>query len=261
MFRFCWLRARRFSAGAAVRVAAFDLLLIRSESVREVGLQMTGRRLLARLAIVALPLLSLESAARAADDARAKQTFAMCTMCHGPHGEGDEITGAPSIAGLPEWYVQGQLEKFQKGWRAYSPKDYNGLKMRPMARHLVGDDLAMISKYVAALPRPITPDTIEGNIVKGEGAYAVCKACHGPDGMGNQQLGAPPLAHGSDWYLLTQLQHFKAGIRGGKPTEDPIGATMQGIATGLDEESMKNVLAYLNVLESDEPAQAAAPAK
>jgi cytochrome c553 len=212
---------------------------------------MTGRRLCARLAIVTLSLLSLESLATAADDARAQQTFAMCAMCHGPRGEGDELTGAPSIAGLPEWYLQGQLEKFQKGLRAYSTKDYNGLRMRPMARHLVGDDLPMIAKYVAALPRPVTPDTIEGNIVKGENAYAVCKACHGPDAMGNQQLGAPPLIHGSDWYLLAQLKNFKAGIRGGKPTEDPIGATMQGIASTLDEQAMLDVLAYLNVLEPE----------
>ena len=57
----------------------------------------------------------------------------------------------------------------------------------------------------------------------------------------------PPLAGTSDWYQLTALQKFKAGVRGGP--KDPTGATMRGMAMQLpDEQSMRDVIAYIATL-------------
>lgn len=190
----------------------------------------------------------VDSEARA-DDARAKGVYGLCASCHGKHGEGNAAIKAPPIAGLPEWYVKAQLEKFRSGARASHPRDIVGLRMRPMSRTLDDADLALMSTYVSAMPVVAQPETIKGSLVKGESTYQVCQACHGPKAEGNQQLGAPPLINSADWYLYDQLVKFKAAIRGGDPAADPIGASMQGISTTLDEESMKNVVSYINALK------------
>jgi cytochrome c oxidase subunit 2 len=73
-------------------------------------------------------------------------------------------------------------------------------------------------------------------------------ACHGPDGKGNQPLRAPPLTVANDWYLLKQLRNFQNGVRGGDPTRDPTGSMMLSIARMLDEQAMKDVIAYIQTL-------------
>lgn len=206
---------------------------------------------------LALPLLVVASCSPAllagtearADADRARQFFGMCASCHGKHGEGNATLKAPPIAGLPEWYLKAQLDKFRNGARASHPRDLVGLRMRPIGRTLDDADTVLMAGYVSALPAQPQPETIKGSLVKGEGTYQVCQACHGPKAEGNQQLGAPPLITNADWYLYDQLVKFKAAIRGGDAAVDPVGASMQGIATTLDEEAMKNVVSYINALK------------
>ena len=40
----------------------------------------------------------------------------------------------------------------------------------------------------------------------GQNAYAVCMACHQPDGSGNQPLNTPAIAGQEDWYLERQVK-------------------------------------------------------
>ena len=40
---------------------------------------------------------------------------------------------------------------------------------------------------------------------------------HGQNGEGIQAMNAPSLLHTNDWYLVSQLNKFKAGIRGANP--------------------------------------------
>ena len=42
----------------------------------------------------------------------------------------------------------------------------------------------------------------------GQAQYAVCAACHGAQGEGNQMLNAPRLAGQGAWYIARQLDHF-----------------------------------------------------
>ena len=73
-------------------------------------------------------------------------------------------------------------------------------------------------------------------------------ACHGPTGGGNEAMRAPPLAKLDDWYVLTQLKKFKAGIRGTNPA-DLSGATMRPMAATLpDEQAMRDVIAHIQGL-------------
>ena len=210
----------------------------------------TTRTRLALLLTLGMVLMAPPTAATAQDLERGEQLFGLCLQCHGEQGEGNELALAPAIAGLGDWYVDGTLKRFQNGARGLHPGDVGGLRMYPMVRALKSDeDIADVAAYVATLPRVKPETTLEGgDPVKGAALYRTCAACHGAKAEGNQPLG-PSLAYTNDWYLLTQLQKYKQGIRPSDRAKDPIGAAMIGlVAIFRDEQSMKDVIAYINSL-------------
>lgn len=170
-----------------------------------------------------------------------------CAQCHKADGVGQESVGAPSIAGLPEWYVQTQLDNFRGSVRGAHFDDAEGLRMRPMALTLVHpEDVTAVAMYVASM-RPVPPAPTVQGADAGHGAqlFGTCQACHGADGAGNQAMGAPPLTVQPDWYLVRQLGKFKSGVRGANP-KDVKGATMRPMAQGLaDEQAMKDVVGHV----------------
>jgi len=186
------------------------------------------------------------------DLARGAELFALCSQCHGANGGGDQVTLAPAIAGLPEWYVDAQLVKFKSGLRGLNAHDTGGLRMYPMSQWLRTEaDQKAVAAYVASLP-PVDPTPIPefvGNATAGQGYYAVCSACHGPNGKGNQAMGAPPLVGLNDWYLYSAIQKFKAGIRGSIPG-DTLGPVMMGmVATLPTDDAIRDVIAHIQALE------------
>lgn len=62
--------------------------------------------------------------------------------------------------------------------------------------------------------------------------YEPCAACHGADGAGNRELGAPAIAGIDAWYVAAQLGKFKRGVRGSHPG-DVEGSRMQAAAQSL----------------------------
>ncbi|MFC5079257.1 Cytochrome c4 precursor [Vibrio thalassae] len=70
-----------------------------------------------------------------------------CIACHGPRGNGTELSGFPKISGQHAEYVKAQLEKFRSGDRA---NDMNAM-MRDIAKKLNDDDIDTLSKYVGGL--------------------------------------------------------------------------------------------------------------
>jgi cytochrome c oxidase subunit 2 len=189
-------------------------------------------------------------AAPAADVARGELVFALCSQCHGPAGQGNTLIQAPSIAGLDAWYVEEQLHKFQGGLRGRHPDDYSGMRMRPMALTIQTEgDIPAVAAYVASL-KPVRPEaTLQGgDAARGAQFYAVCSACHGPDGGGLEALKAPPINHAHDWYLLEQLKKFRAGIRGANP-QDASGILMRPMAMTLpDDQALLDVVAHIGTL-------------
>ena len=188
--------------------------------------------------------------------AGAKQTlpghelYDACKACHGAQGYGQQNIAAPAIAGLPVWYVEAQLAKYRTGIRGAHPDDYEGLRMRPMSQQMMDTgEVKAVAAYVASMPPMKQPSTVQGgDATAGSGAYAVCTACHGADGKGNQALNAPPIAGQHDWYLVSQLKKFKSGIRGAHP-KDITGAQMRPMSmTLVDEQAMKNVVAHISTL-------------
>lgn len=182
--------------------------------------------------------------------ARGEALFDTCVPCHGAQGQGTQTLGAPAIAGLPQWYVQAQLEKFQAGHRGGDAFDTTGIRMKTMSWSLdLEGDLESVAEYVSSMAPTNPAPTLEGGDPQaGQANYAVCAACHGADGRGNEGVHAPPLVGQSDWYLVAQLHKFKAGWRGGN-AEDTWGATMRPNALMLDDASMLNVVAYIQTLQ------------
>ena len=187
--------------------------------------------------------------ASAADEGRGALLFGNCTQCHGPQGSGSQLSLAPAIAGLGEWYVLSQLTSFRSGARGANPQDLPGLRMRPMSRSLHSDDdVKLVAAYVASLaPAAPAPVVEGGDAQKGAATYnALCAQCHGADGAGDQTKMAPRLRNTNDWYLVSALERYKAGIRGSNP---PFGPVMQGMARALpDDQAIKDVVAYIATL-------------
>lgn len=185
-----------------------------------------------------------------ASEKRGKDLFGLCQSCHGMKGEGRQDLKAPSIAGMQEWYVLNQLKGYRRGARGTHHLDEPGIRMRPMAKTLRESDLEIVASYVSKLPAQVNKPTLDGNALKGKNLYTPCVACHQANGAGMQAVNAPRLYNLDDWYMLSQLKHFKSMIRGGDPTKDPYGIVMTAQAAMLpDEQAMKDVIAYIRALK------------
>ncbi len=224
--------------------------------------------MLALFSIVGLAALVVTAEVSAADDdktaaaeaavsgdlKRGKHLYAVCSTCHGVEGHGNQKYQAPALAGLTDWYLVSQIQKFRNGQRGAHPADVAGLLMRPMARTLKNDkDVADVSAYIASLEPVLAEVTLEGgDPAKGQALFAVCIACHGDKLQGNEQLQTAPLKYANDWYMLAQLKKYKAGIRGNDPA-DAQAAQMTAIVSGLaDEQTMKDVIAYITQLAKEQ---------
>lgn len=119
-----------------------------------------------------------------------------------------------------------------------------------MSRALKNDaEVKTVANYIAQMKAVNAKTTLKGtDLDKGKAAYAVCVACHGPSAGGNEALKAPPLVGQHDWYTVSQLRKFKAGIRGTAPG-DISGAQMRPMSMTLaDEQAMRDVTAYIGSL-------------
>lgn len=180
----------------------------------------------------------------------ATELFQLCQQCHGDKAQGNSLVNAPSIAGLPQWYIEAQLTKFKAGGRGTHFDDLTGMQMRPMAMSLASEgEIKTIAQYVSALPvQKPAPTLTGGDPNKGKTLFAPCVACHQADGKGSEPLKAPPLTHANDWYLSASLRKFKLGVRGTNP-KDISGATMRPMAQTLtDDQAVADVVSYIVTL-------------
>lgn len=77
----------------------------------------------------------------------AERGLAACIACHGPRGNGTELSGFPKISGQHADYIKAQLEKFRDGNR---DNDMNAM-MRDIAKKLTDEDIDTLSKYAGGL--------------------------------------------------------------------------------------------------------------
>ena len=102
----------------------------------------------------------------------------------------------------------------------------------------VGAAPAMIAEAAPAAAKATPAAPFKPDLARGETLYGqVCAACHGADGNSNVPT-QPKLAQQHAQYLVKQLEEFKAGKRK--------NAIMQGMASVLSEDDMKNIAFWLH---------------
>jgi cytochrome c oxidase subunit 2 len=143
-----------------------------------------------------------------------------------------------------------QLKNFKAGIRGAHPDDTFGAQMRPMAMVLTDDQaIADVVAYITSLDMPEPVRTIEGDLELGKQAYETCVPCHGENGQGAMALDSPRLSNQHDWYIVRQLENFKAGIRGGHQN-DIYGAQMRIMSQMLETDArVSAVAAYIATME------------
>ena len=120
-----------------------------------------------------------------------------CTPCHGSDAGG--ARGFPNLRDS-DWLYGGAPDTIQKTIM----EGRNG--MMPAWKGLIKDkDIDDVADYVISLSRPVSKENEEeegeeekegksSNIENGKKTFGLyCAACHGQDGKGNQQIGAPNL--------------------------------------------------------------------
>ena len=181
--------------------------------------------------------------------ATAGNKFDYCLLCHGSNANGNEGIRAPKLSGMEPWYLTRQLENFAAGIRGTPAADDSGHEMGPVGwrvkqENVLGDAVSFIGTLPSAKPLA----TITGDVKHGKQLYAACAACHGAKGEGSQSLNSPALAARSDWYLVKQLENFRAGVRGADE-RDIYGAQMRAVVATLpDDKAITDVVAYINTL-------------
>jgi cytochrome c oxidase subunit 2 len=131
-----------------------------------------------------------------------------------------------------------------------------GVGHHTMRGMVVVDEQQDYDQWLAA--QPTYADllaTPAGDPGQGQQLYAVCSACHGQQGEGNQAMNAPKLAGQEPWYLRRQLGYYRNGVRGANP-DDTYGQQMAPMAATLTtDQAMRDVIAYIGTLP-DRPVEA-----
>jgi cytochrome c553 len=173
-----------------------------------------------------------------------------CRNCHGSAGQGGESGRYPRIAGLPQLYVERQLEAFKTRKRVNKP-------MLPIFRdwRFDADAMRTVAAYVSAMSAeglqlpPFEPsaealeqfDNPEEFDQIGEEIFQDnCAQCHGEDGRGRTEKETPPLVQQFSAYLARQIDDFAAGRRFHEHAEKMFG--------DMYPEEREAVLAYLQRL-------------
>lgn len=159
-----------------------------------------------------------------------------CAACHGANGEGNEAMKAPSVAAMSQAYLERQLRHFRDGLRGTHAEDMAGQTMRAMALPLTDKMIATISVYLSGLPEPVIITEKESAGFRGRGLYSGCASCHGAEGEGYPELGAPKLTQQYGWYLRTQIENFRKGLRG-THKDDERGQQMRLMAEGVHSDA------------------------
>ena len=191
------------------------------------------------------------------DVSKGKILYTTCQACHGVNGEGNQSTNSPRLVGLQEWYLVRQIGNFRSGIRGAKSEDVYGQQMAAMAKVLPDDQATVdVASYIRTLDAAPSPRTeTSGDLKKGEEIFRDCMRCHGTRAQGldtgtTNNPRAPKLSGQDDWYLIRQLQNYKAGIRG-THKDDKEGLKMRVVAKIWDwsDQQIKDVVAYIKTIE------------
>jgi cytochrome c oxidase cbb3-type subunit 3 len=133
-----------------------------------------------------------------------------CAQCHGSDARGSK--GFPNLADN-DWLHGGTPAKIEET----ITKGRTGM-MPPMAAAVGGpDDVKNVAHYVLSLSNA-PHDSVRAQL--GKSKFTACAACHGPDGKGNQAIGAPNLTDDT-WLHGYGEQAIVTMVNNGKTNQMP----------------------------------------
>ncbi|MGI9417785.1 MAG: cytochrome-c oxidase, cbb3-type subunit III [Geminicoccaceae bacterium] len=163
-----------------------------------------------------------------------------CAPCHGLGGAGQDIY--PTLAD-DDWIWGGSLEDIQytinHGIRnASDDARFNEMPAYGRDQILEREDIKSVARYMLSLSDPsVQQADDQGRVLFEE----QCAACHGEQGEGIQELGAPNLADqiwlygGSEEEVIQQIGYPQQGV-------------MPPWIDRLDEETIKSLTVYVHTL-------------
>ncbi len=135
-----------------------------------------------------------------------------CAACHGADGGGSLALGAPNLTDDAWLYGDGEAV------RASIAQGRSGV-MPALGQVLGEDGVREVAAYVYGLSGRQDADAALS--AAGKQRYGqLCIACHGPDGTGNTQLGAPDLTD-SSWLYGGGLADIETSVRLGRQGKMP----------------------------------------
>lgn len=191
----------------------------------------------------------IEASPQLLDFARAVGRVAFadnCAPCHGAGGGGAK--GYPNLND-DDWLWGGKLADIQQtithGARATDDKGRQG-NMPAFGRDgtLKPNEISAVADYARTLSG-LTPEA-GADLTLGKKVFADnCAVCHGEDGKGNRELGAPNLTD-KIWLYGSDKQTIMAGIQNGR------GGVMPNWGNRLPEPTIKALTVYVHTLGGGE---------
>ena len=197
----------------------------------------------------AASLKEIETTPELLDFARAlgRRAFAdNCAPCHGAGGGGAK--GYPNLNDN-DWLWGGSLDQLAQtithGVRAGDDAGHQG-SMPAFGRDglLKPDEISTVADYVRSLSG--LPTTQGADLARGAKIFADnCAACHGPDGKGNREVGAPNLTD-KIWLYASDKKTVMDGIINGR------GGVMPAWGGKLDDATIKALAVYVHTFGGGE---------
>lgn len=179
--------------------------------------------------------------------AQGKAVFAdNCSVCHGAGGGG--ARGYPNLTD-DSWLWGGKLDDIERtirhGVRAGDDEGHLG-NMPPFGRAnmLPRAQIEVVADYVRTLSGlPVDP---QANLAAGRKVFVDnCVTCHGPQGKGNRELGAPNLTD-AIWEYGSSRETIVEGITNGR------GGVMPAWGGRLSDPTIKALTVYVHGLGGGE---------
>jgi cytochrome c oxidase cbb3-type subunit III len=169
-----------------------------------------------------------------------------CAPCHGAGGGG--ARGYPNLTD-DDWLWGGTLKDIQQtivhGARSGDDEGRQG-SMPAFGRDgiLKQDDISAVADYVRSLAG--LPTTPGADLTRGAKIFADnCAVCHGPQGKGNREVGAPNLTD-QIWLYAPDKATIMEGIYNGR------GGVMPAWGSKLDPATIKALTVYVHTFGGGE---------
>jgi len=207
------------------------------------------RHALTRSLLVALTA-TLPLSLQAGDDVEpnlemGQQLHRQCALCHGQFSQGILGGKYPRLAGLPDYYLLGMIEKYKDNTLSYPAMTVVG-----GLRNLTQEDVASLAAYISEIDlaetSPLNIPTAPGNVEEGKDLYkGDCKTCHGRKGEGKRKKDSPPLRGQYTEYLQRQIDMFKKKERFHDNDEE------DETFDDYSDEELQAILAFISTLDDE----------